>query len=132
MCISHALCMYVPITHQYTSLHCLVPHAFYAIPILHILSFTSSTPCTIKYARTSCVINMHYTYSMRHGEVSVPFAFLQKRLHCCSTSLTNSLSNTLTHTHAHTGWKCDAVGSKHLYTLTGGEVINSLVFSPNR
>ena len=36
VCVSHAWCMYVLITHQYTSLHyhpCLVPRAFYAMPI---------------------------------------------------------------------------------------------------
>ena len=40
MCVSHALCMYVPNTLHCTDYHpCLVPRAFYAIPILHILQF---------------------------------------------------------------------------------------------
>ena len=59
MCVSHAWCMYVPITHQYTSLHrlhpCLVPRAFYTIPILHILQFEEFFHCPVTPLGSSLV-----------------------------------------------------------------------------
>ena len=45
VCVSHAWCMYVPYLSPTNTLHCtdyhpcLVPRAFYTIPILHILQF---------------------------------------------------------------------------------------------
>ena len=67
MCVSHAWCMYVPITHQYTSLHrlpslscppCFLYHPYITHPtIRRMFSFTSTcrtTVDTLKSGQTVC------------------------------------------------------------------------------
>ena len=66
------------------------------------------------------------------------------KVHTHTHTFKHTLTRTRTHTHTHThthkhthtqdgnAMLWDLNEAKHLYTLTGGDVINSLVFSPNR
>ena len=73
VCVSHAWCMYVPITHQYTSLHrlpslscppCFLYHPYITHPTIRIIfSFTSTSTDTMnstKVQNPRCLFCTHH------------------------------------------------------------------------